>query len=796
MKSFHSLPILCGLLALAIAAAAVSRGDEVYLKDGTILRGQVVTQMDYINDPLGESFLVMKAGGFFAVADGVRIVIFSSKQVDPTQGDAGSIKNVFLDQFLRFQQDVASRGGQPPGGTFMGAGPFNNRGVRKLKMRDALNRPYEIDQAAQVVTPFGVQLKAKNFNWKSLFLTNEFDRKVIRDLIYTFPEMTGTPTATKRLKVFRFFLQAKWFPEAEKELDTAIKLFPANQEIASARTALEHARAEDTLEQVRRALLAGQFRYAQALMARVPNAGLPGGLMVKANTLRVHVQNQTKQWEMAIRFLHTLPDEVDGPDSELLCDAAESIRDNLYLEAIDRLEPFIVLAEQAERQRKAGGQPNKSAEELLALAVTGWLLGKESAQAKPEAARKLWKARRFVERYVASDELGERGILMTRYKSDEPVEIEELARLISLLPPAKPDDSTGLKLIKRRAAGPRETDYWVQLPLDYFPGRPYPVVIVLNSENQRPQDIIEWYRQEAVMNGFILVAADWSGGTFGPYVYSAAEHERVLEVLHDLKLRFPVDPDRVFLTGWGHGANATWDIGLSHPDLFAGIAPISGDPDLSKTLALYRNAQNLPMYIVTGDAAGDAPKKIQRVVTEMINRGFPILHSVYRGRGIEWFGGELPYIFEWMTKKRRYSGHTEVGRFPGGAFGNDHEEYQSMRSTDNRFWWLSSSDIMDRYLIENKPQAKSFNPARFQGTIKPDNEIVLYSLGLRNLTLRLGPGMIDYSKPVRIKWPSYRQSYVWTNGKAPLKPSVETMLEELRKDRDRQRLVYVKVTLP
>jgi len=798
MKS-HVHVLGAAFLALLVAASS-AHSDEVFLKDGTILKGQVVSQKEVVNDPAsGQAFAALKAGGFFAVADGVRIVIFSSKQVDPTQGEAGSRKGDFLGQFTTFQRRYNPGSRQPQGGSFRGAGPFNERGVRILKMTDPAGKDFELPQIVTVVNPHGVQITAKEYAWRSHYLTSEFDRKIIRELINTFPEAAdtqGKPDVDKRMKIYRFLLQAKWFDEAARELDTLVKLVPeAKERVENARSELREVEALDTLDQANQALLAGQFRYAQAMLAKIPIQNLPGTVKVKANTVQVRVDNIAKQWDMAVRYLRQLPDEVDGPDAELLCEAAESIRENLYLESLDRLEPFISLAEQAERQRKQRTQPTKKPEQLLSLALTGWLLGKESAQDRPEAARKLWKARRFVMRYVTANSARIRDGLLKNYTKDEPVELDELARIISLLPPAQPDDASGLEPIKRRAVGPRETDYHVQLPLDYYPGRPYPVVIVLNNENQRPQDILQWYRREAAMNGFLLVAADWSGGTFGPYVYDVAAHERVLEVIHDLKLRFPIDTDRVFLSGWGHGANAAWDIGLSHPDLFAGVAPISSQPKLSHTLPLYRNAQNLPMYIVTGDLAGEAPKEIQRVVGEMINRGFPILHSIYRGRGLEWFSGELPYIFDWMNRKRRYSGMSEVGRFPGG-FGSSNEEYQSMRSTDNHFWWLSSNDFMDHHLIENKQPKRDFNPARFQGSIKPGNQISVYSLGLRNMTLHFGPGMIDYTKPIRIAWTGYKPNYVWTNNGKPLQPSLQTLMDDLRDRRDRNRLVYVKVELP
>jgi hypothetical protein len=789
--------VLWGAVAVICSSLAITaRADVVYLKDGTILEGKVINQKDSIDDPIGGSFVVSKAGGFFAVADGVRIIIFSSKQLDPARVPE---QNDFLTQFQTFERKYSPPGRQPPSGTFKGAGPFNNVGVRQLQIVEPTGKVVQVPQVLTVLNAHGVQLCAKEYLWRTHYMLSELDPKTIRELITQFPDMIeapGKPEPDKRMKIYRFFVQAKRFDEAAKELDKLEKDVPAAAKRAQdARHDLRQAHALHTLDQAQQALSAGQFRFAQALLARIPAAGIEGSVNVKVNTLRVRVENLAKQWELAVRYLNQLPDEIDGTESELLCEAADVIRNQIHLEALDRLEPFISLAEQAERAKAQGNVPAHRADELLSLAATGWLLGKESAQTKPDAARKAWKARRFVASYLATDSIRLRETMLQRYQKDEPIELDEIARIISLLPPTHPDDGAGLTPLKRRARGKTETDYVVQLPVDYYPGRSYPVLIVLNNENERPDDILERYRYEAANQGFILVAADWSGGTFGPYVYSGAEHDRVIEVLHDLGQRFPVDSDRVFLSGLGQGANAAWDIGLSHPDLFAGVSAISSQPKLSHTMPMYRNAQNLPFYIVTGDLAGDAPKENQRIISEMISRGYPTLHCIYRGRGTEWFGGELPYIFQWMRTKRRYGGHPEMGRNPGG-FGSSYEEYQSMRSSDNHFWWMHSTDYMAGHLIENKKPKQEFYPARFQGIIKPGNQVNVYTLGLRNLTLTLGPNMVDYTKPVYVTWTGFRAKYTWSNDKKPLQPSLRTMLEDLRERGDRQRLVYVRIELP
>ena len=66
---------------------------------------------------------------------------------------------------------------------------------------------------------------------------------------------------------------------------------------------------------------------------------------------------------------------------------------------VQRLDSFVSLALQAERERGQGRTPAEGPAQLLARAVTGWLQGKDSTDPKFEAAERLWKARLFILEY-------------------------------------------------------------------------------------------------------------------------------------------------------------------------------------------------------------------------------------------------------------------------------------------------------------------------------------------------------------------------------------------------------------
>jgi hypothetical protein len=60
------------------------------------------------------------------------------------------------------------------------------------------------------------------------------------------------------------------------------------------------------------------------------------------------------------------------------------------------------------------------------------------------------------------------------------------------------------------------------------------------------------------------------------YEPSVHEHRRHTGPLRGLLLSLPIDPDRVYMIGSGRGGHATWDVGLTAADRWAGIFPCNG----------------------------------------------------------------------------------------------------------------------------------------------------------------------------------------------------------------------------
>jgi predicted esterase len=335
----------------------------------------------------------------------------------------------------------------------------------------------------------------------------------------------------------------------------------------------------------------------------------------------------------------------------------------------------------------------------------------------------------------------------------------------------------------------------VQLPPEYRHSRPYPLLIVLHQAGEKPRDMLDRWVEAAAEHGYIVAAPEWQGGLNNKYNYSEAEHAVVVNTLRDLKRRFNIEDDRVFLSGLGEGGAMAFDVGLGHPDLFAGILPMGAAPQYHAELC-WRNAQYLPFYVVHGSQGPDGDKVKELFNNWIMRRQYPSLWIDYKGRGVEWFGGELPNMFDWMRGKRRFFPRDKLGSNGlGGAFGN---EFCTLRDCDNHFYWLSCDDIRNTKTIENWNVRLRMQPAALDAVIRTSdksNEIVLHSTGIGQVTIWLGRNskgedMIDFDRPVTV-----RHGFAVLRANQKVKPSLEVLLEDFSQRGDRQQLYFAKIPL-
>src|SRR5262249_5815823 len=170
--------------------------------------------------------------------------------------------------------------------------------------------------------------------------------------------------------------------------------------------------------------------------------------------------------------------------------------------------------------------------------------------------------------------------------------------------------------------------------------------------------------------------------------------------------------------------------------------------------------------------------------------GYNVLYVEYKGRGPEWFAAELPVLFDWMDRKKRARPMRELGLLPAG--GGPGEEVRTMRPTDGRFYWRSSSALYSDFQNEvvNGGWVRQVKTATLQANIFPSNLIHLNVRGVRQVSIWFAPGMIDFGKPVTVR---VNMQELRNSKSQPVQPSLETLLEDFYRNGDRQRLFLAKV---
>lgn len=780
-------------LFLTLAVAALldrnsCRADLIFLKDGYILHGRVRQQSEMIVDK-GTKDAIWAPKGVFLLDDDARVIMFSPRQVRDVDSknlnegaDIVALQRPIIraygfrmEPILRIDEITA----------------WDDKWERLSRLQSDQGR-LNVQQRMSLLTPHFARVDGLKYAWSSFYMTRELGPDTVRFLLNRHPDMqekNGKPDAVKRFRMYRFLVQAGWLDLADQELETILKDLPDQKEKVEAhRENLRRLRAQQLLDDLERAHKAGRHQWVQEQLAKYPRQAVDEKLLTRLQAIEANYATANENLTLARRLLKELPEKLPETTTHrpLFVESVKTILAELTVDNVQRLDAFVGLATQAERDRKQG-KSTQGPVELLSLAMTGWLLGNNSAEAQADMAYRLWRARAFVLLYQKTPG-STRDKLLQNYEQEKGIAFDELAQMLTFLPPPEPEEISAPRLLDLQTKLPgnrrRSINYQLQLPPEYHHGRPYPVLFVLHQLGDKPSAILEKFSEQAAQNGYLLVAPSWERGLRSTYSYSHEEHVAVLDVLLDLRRRFQVDSDRVFVTGFGEGGAMAYDVGLSHPDLFAGVLPMSAQPRLFAQSGYWRNAQYLPFYVMSGDTAGEYTKMNRRIFDQWVPRGYPSLFIEYRGRGAEWFEAELPYMFNWMSYKKREAAFPELGR----SAGLSGEEFQTMRSTDNRFYWLSTDSINEKYLNEGPTYSNRVIPAGMQARIAEGNQILIQTRGLKQLTVWLGSKMVDFEKPVTIR----------VNGNTLLnnrmvKPSLRTLIEDFQSRGDRQRLFLVEL---
>ncbi|HVJ87718.1 MAG TPA: hypothetical protein VM452_18800, partial [Caulifigura sp.] len=671
------------------------------------------------------------------------------------------------------------------------ATPWDEFGRRTVTLKTSRG-DVPILQEIVRVRPDYVEVRGVTHEWTMGVDTRLIPDDVLRALLH---RGSRPGNLDDRKAIIQFYLDARRFTEAERELQELMESNPDLKSWGEPQLQLiaeQKFRVAVNIVQQRRK--AGQHELAYRAATEAMTAPVPADSLLQCQEILSEyntAREQAGQIQMLLeQFEAELPEEKAAPLRPL---RPQLLRE-LHMESLPRLEPFL----------RSIADKGLTPEQKLAMAYSAWVVGPSFADTNLDVAVNLWNARFLALEYIrAGDNPLRRDEYVGELRKLEGVTVERLAELVPLLPyvfepqPPAPGEPRTYTLTLEDGL---PVQYAVSLPLEYNPAHRYPAIVALRRSGASLDATLKWWAGSsdapgmAMTRGYIVIAPEFADAAADSYDYDVAAHRRVMAALVDARQKFAIDSDRVFIGGHQIGGDATFDLAIAHPDVFAGAAPFVGMMDRYPRFAV-SNGSQFPWYIVTGerhlpggladvDALGRSLGSINRMA---LTHRSDVTYVEYRARGFESFHEELPRLFDWMDAQRRKS-LREV---------RDGWEVKVLRPTDKRFYWVTAKELPDKLAAPinwASPKGPAPQAMSFSGKIGSENTMhVSVPAGRASAPaeILLSPTFFDFEKRLRVHLNRQRATQI----NSLIEPDPAVLLEDFRVRGDRQQLFWARVEL-
>jgi predicted esterase len=804
--------ILC--LAVLFVAAKQVQATMVVLKDGRLLRGRLgevsgLADIPQPPDPEGAGPLPL-----ILLVDNDLCRTFVSKRLvqEVRQDDFSPSEEKFLIRQRALINGQIIRSVGPA----MRVQPFDEFGRRIFTMY-TVRGPVDVIQGITELTPRWAKVEGITHVWDMRIATNSIPRDVLQKILL---KQINPQDIEQRKKIARFYLQSERYEDAERVLEDLLQSFPDRKDLKEQLTpslrAIKQLSAQQLLGELKLRRDAGQHDLVLAALRKFPSDQVGGEILQGAGDMLQDYETMVaRRAKVMEKIDELLPKITDPYRRQMAAKVRDEIAAELSFNTMDRMAAFLQNADDADI----------SAEEKLALAISGWLLGGDAAIEQLPVALSMYNIRGQLREYLNEPIKIKREQIIDSLGSESGASPGLVAGLLSHMKPPgdvpQPISSEMPGYFKLEAPGlPKQPPitYWVQLPPEYDPYKLYPAIVTLHGAGNTAQSQVDWWAGEwskkssrtaeksetdarpspadaktpvenappavftrqgqATRHGYIIIAPEWTAEHQKQYGYSAREHAAALNSLRDACRRFSIDTDRVFLSGYSMGGDAAWDIGLAHPDLWAGVIPISALSDRYCTF-YWENANYVPFYVILGELDGSRLTQNARDLDRYFKHGYNATVIEYEGRGHDDFHEEILRIFDWM-------GHFRRNFFP--------REFTcaTMREGDSFFWWMEIEGLPPRSAIDpaDWPPPAGTRPVEVSGTITNNN--IYIRTGTVRVSVFLAPQMVDFKRQVKIVVNGRR-----INTQDPfLRPELRTILEDVRTRADRQHPFWIRLDSP
>jgi len=654
--------------------------------------------------------------------------------------------------------------------------PVNEFGRKTVQVATPQG-PKAIVLAMTEINPFYVQWEAVNLvEWKYAESTTSIPAPVLRQII---DNNIDPNDESDRMAVARFYLQTEQFFLAMVELANIQKNFPAiASEVQSMQSKLQTVWAGQLLRDLEVRQRAGQHQLAmkatEDFLRTIPN--LTPEVSQRIREIQTTEKKLSQQLEDARLLLGDLQAKIED---EKLRAEVNTVRmmivTTLDAEGVSRLNPFLNLA----------GDASLSAEQKVALAFSGWILGPALANTDLKNTLRQWEARSLILEYFRNTDPTQIASLIERIERSEGIGPSTLIPILENLPALiptlelKPNLNAPQQLVLETFEGTSNTEpaeYRVLLPIEYSPHRSYPLIVQLRPPSIPSEKAITWWSDQAPRRGYIVIVPEYLDPNKEDYDYSPNALNKIERSLRDAMKRFHIDSDRIYLVGHGDGADAAFDYGMSQAGLFAGVIPISGKCQ-HHCRWTKNNDPNLSLYAISGEKDRQLLNRNADILNLMMIQDKDIIYAEYMGRGIDDFYEEIHHLFDWMELHRLQRGVKEV-------------ELQIVRPGLNRFYWYEINDF-PKSLFTNDPigNAKEVKPLSIGAKLVETSDLqkVYFTKSQPSrVTLWLTPDIFNFDIPLTIRGTLTRKL---------VDQDVRAMLEDFASRADRKNIARAKIVI-
>ena len=124
-------------------------------------------------------------------------------------------------------------------------------------------------------------------------------------------------------------------------------------------------------------------------------------------------------------------------------------------------------------------------------------------------------------------------------------------------------------------------DYLIYIPKEKPDSGEYPLLLFLHGRGESGTNL-ELVKKHGPPS-FLNENSDFPFLTVSPQCSNEKvwEPKPLLRLIRDIEVRYPIDKNRIYITGLSMGGYGTWDLAQTAPDRFAAIAPVCGGSSLS-----------------------------------------------------------------------------------------------------------------------------------------------------------------------------------------------------------------------